>query len=106
MYICICACRLAKQVSVYYEEVHRLLMVQPLASHFDKSWTAHVAVKLSLYDLEAQMQSAEALHADDDIAPEIARLRVSEDLLDGGGMLLPLPRLGCSVKLYLVALLS
>lgn len=72
------ACRLAKQVSVFYEEVHRLLTSAPLASHFDKSWTAHVAVKTSLYDVESQLQNAEALHADDEIASEIARLQVGE----------------------------
>jgi len=70
-------CRLTKQVSAFYSEVLRLLNSPPLNQHFDKSWTAHVQVKETLYDVESQLQQAAQLHKDDDIAPEIARLKVS-----------------------------
>lgn len=67
--------RLTKQVSAFYSEVLRLLNSPPLNQHFDKSWTAHVQVKETLYDVESQLQQAAQLHKDDDIAPEIARLK-------------------------------
>ena len=70
-------CRLTKQVSAFYSEVLRLLNSPPLNQHFDKSWTAHVQVKETLYDVESQLQQAAQLHKDDDIAPEIARLKVT-----------------------------
>ena len=69
-------CRLTKQVSAFYDDVLRLLTNPPLNQHFDKSWTSHVQVKTTLYDVESQLQQAAQLHKDDDIAPEIARLKV------------------------------
>ena len=69
-------CRLAKQVSVLYEDVLRLLNCDPLRSHFDRSWTAHVQVKTTLYDVESQLQMGSQLHKDDEIGAEIARLKV------------------------------
>ena len=63
-------------MSAFYSEVLRLLNSPPLNQHFDKSWTAHVQVKETLYDVESQLQQAAQLHKDDDIAPEIARLKV------------------------------
>lgn len=68
--------RLTKQVSAFYDDVMRLLSAAPLSQHFDKSWTSHVQVKATLYDVESQLQQAAQLHKDDDIAPEIARLKV------------------------------
>ena len=64
-------------MSAFYSEVLRLLNSPPLNQHFDKSWTAHVQVKETLYDVESQLQQAAQLHKDDDIAPEIARLKVN-----------------------------
>ena len=69
-------CRLAKQVSVLYEDVLRLLSCDPLRSHFDRSWTAHVQVKATLYEVESQLQMGVQLHKDDEIGAEIARLKV------------------------------
>lgn len=69
-------CRLTKQVSAFYDDVLRLLSNAPLNAHFDKSWTSHVQVKATLYDVESQIQQSAQLHKDDDIAPEIARLKV------------------------------
>lgn len=73
--------RLTKQVSAFYDDVMRLLSAAPLSQHFDKSWTSHVQVKATLYDVESQLQQAAQLHKDDDIAPEIARLKVRMCLL-------------------------
>ena len=70
------SCRLGKQASLFYEEVQRCLFAPPLASHFDKSWTAHASVKAAVYDTEAQLQSAADLHSKDEIALEICRLQV------------------------------
>lgn len=67
--------RLTKQVSAFYDDVLRLLSSPPLNAHFDKSWTSHVQVKATLYDVESQIQQSAQLHKDDDIAPEIARLK-------------------------------
>ena len=74
-------CRLTKQVSAFYDDVLRLLSAAPLSQHFDKSWTSHVQVKATLYDVESQLQQAAQLHKDDDIAPEIARLKVTPALV-------------------------
>ena len=67
--------RLAAGAAALYSEVGRALACQPLASHFDKSWSVHASVKAALYLGEAGAAAAAALHAADDIAPEIARLR-------------------------------
>ena len=48
----------------------------PLASHLDKSWTAHAAAKAGMYEAQAILESGNAFHAEDAIASEIARLRV------------------------------
>jgi hypothetical protein len=71
-----CQSRLTQQAAMYYDEVQKELQKPPLSQHFDKSWTAHVSVKSALYYVEAQLQSGIALHAQDEIAPEIARLKV------------------------------
>lgn len=67
--------RLAAGAASLYSEVGRALACQPLASHFDKSWAVHASVKAALYLGEAGAAAAAALHAADDVAPEIARLR-------------------------------
>eukprot|EP00891_Asterochloris_glomerata_P000589 jgi/Astpho2/589/e_gw1.00013.8.1_t len=73
--------RLAKQVSVLYEDVLRLLSCDPLRSHFDRSWTAHVQVKATLYEVESQLQMGVQLHKDDEIGQEIARLKEAHRML-------------------------
>ncbi|CAK0747325.1 hypothetical protein CVIRNUC_001757 [Coccomyxa viridis] len=70
--------RLTRQVSAFYDEVLRCLSVFPLNQHFDRSWTAHVAVKSALYEAESQMQAAAALHLDDDVHIEITRLKEAQ----------------------------
>lgn len=63
-------------MGLLYGEVAAALASPPLSSHFDKSWSGHVGVKAALYDVQALADSGAALHADDNIAAEIARLRV------------------------------
>ncbi len=63
-------------MSAFYDEVLRCLSVFPLNQHFDRSWTAHVAVKSAMYEAESQMQAAAALHLEDDVHIEITRLKV------------------------------
>lgn len=63
-------------MSRFYDDVLQLLSNAPLNAHFDKSWTSHVQVKATLYDVESQIQQSAQLHKDDDIAPEITRLKV------------------------------
>lgn len=48
----------------------------PLSSHLDKSWAAHATAKAGLYEAQALLESGNAFHAEDNIASEIARLRV------------------------------
>ena len=79
-------CRLTRQVSAFYDEVLRCLSVFPLNQHFDRSWTAHVAVKSALYEAESQMQAAAALHLDDDVHIEITRLKVRYFCIIAAGM--------------------
>lgn len=68
--------RIAKQVGTLYSEVAASMLCAPLATHFDRSWSGHVGVKAALYEVQALLDSAAALHADDKIGAEIARLKV------------------------------
>lgn len=69
-------CRLAKQVAAYYQEVKAMLGGAPLTSHLDRSWYIHISVKAGLYEAETQAQAAAGLHAEQEVAPEIARIKV------------------------------
>ena len=71
-----CACRLAKQVNLFYGEVLRYLGQPPLNAHFDKSWTAHVSVKAMLYDAEAWIQQGAHHGKETEANIQIACLRV------------------------------
>lgn len=68
--------RVAKQAADLYNEVVAALAQPPLASHLDKTWGTHVAVKVALYEAQAALCSGDAFRADDQIASEIARLKV------------------------------
>lgn len=61
---------------MYYGDVASVLPQYPLSQHFDRSWTAHVSVKASLYEAESQMQAAAAQRAEDNVNVEITRLKV------------------------------
>lgn len=49
-------CRIAKQVSIFYNDVSRALDRAPLNTHFDKSWPTHTTAKTQLYEAEALIQ--------------------------------------------------
>lgn len=73
--------RLAKQVALFYDDTSRLLSSKPLSDHFDRSWQAHAAVKSLLFHLEADLQNAAHLRAEDflkGVANEIAQLKASK----------------------------
>ena len=82
IYICsnmltsLVCCRLAKQVAIYYGEIRSMLSQPPLNQHFDKSWLCHTGVKATLYEAEVQNQAAMALHAEQEIGSETARIKV------------------------------
>lgn len=57
-------------------DVLAALKQPPLAAHLDKSWTAHITAKAGMCEAQAIMESGSAFHAEDQIASEIARLRV------------------------------
>ena len=65
---------------MYYDDVASVLPHYPLSQHFDRSWTAHVAVKAGLYEAESQMQAAAAQRAEDNVNVEITRLKVLSHL--------------------------
>ncbi|CAL8461578.1 g1109 [Coccomyxa elongata] len=73
--------RLSRQVSMYYDDVASVLPHYPLSQHFDRSWTAHVAVKAALYEAESQMQAAAAQRAEDNVNVEITRLKEAQKAL-------------------------
>lgn len=68
--------RIAKQAAALYADVLSALGQPPLAAHLDKSWTAHATAKAGMYEAQAILESGNAFHAEDQIASEIARLRV------------------------------
>ena len=63
-------------MSLLYSEVAAALAAPPLSAHFDRSWGNHIGVKAGVYEAQATLEAAAALHADDKIGAEIARLRV------------------------------
>ena len=63
-------------MAVYYGEIRVLLSSHPLNQHFDKTWLSHTGVKAILYEAEVQNQAAIALHAEQEIGPETARIKV------------------------------
>ena len=67
--------RLAKQVAAFYQDVRGMLSGLPLSQHFDRSWYSHATVKATLYEAETQSQAAIGLHAEQEVAPEISRIK-------------------------------
>jgi BRO1-like domain len=74
-------CRIAKQAAALYTDVLSALQQPPLASHLDKSWTAHAIAKAGMYEAQAILESANAFRTEDHIASEIARLRVHANIV-------------------------
>lgn len=73
--------KIARQVGLYYEETHAALILPPLNQHFDRAWLAHVQLKAAQFHGEACYRLALDLHEKEDIAEEIARLKVAANSL-------------------------
>ncbi|GAB2296989.1 bck1-like resistance to osmotic shock [Dionaea muscipula] len=71
----VCA-KISKQVGIYYEEALAALNVGPLNQHFDRTWITHVQLKAALFNAEACYRYSLELHEKEEIAEEIARLKI------------------------------
>ncbi|KAI9115780.1 hypothetical protein K1719_013449 [Acacia pycnantha] len=71
----------ASSLGLYYEEALAALKVAPLNQHFDKSWLAHVQLKATLFFREACYRYGLKLHEKEEIAEEIARLKIGVNAL-------------------------
>ncbi|TVU02382.1 hypothetical protein EJB05_52116, partial [Eragrostis curvula] len=68
--------KVARQVGIYYEEAYAALSAPPLSQHFDKSWVAHVQLKAAQFYADACYRYSLDLHEKEEIAEEIARLKI------------------------------
>ncbi|XP_065007934.1 vacuolar-sorting protein BRO1-like [Musa acuminata AAA Group] len=68
--------KVARQVGVYYEEAYAALNASPLNQHFDRTWISHVQLKAAQFYAEACYRYSLELHEKEEIAEEIARLRI------------------------------
>lgn len=67
--------KVARQVSLYYEEAYGALNLPPLNQHFDRTWIAHVQLKAAQFNAESCYRLSLELHEKEEIAEEIARLK-------------------------------
>ncbi|RWV82590.1 hypothetical protein GW17_00055898, partial [Ensete ventricosum] len=63
-------------VGVYYEEAYAALNASPLNQHFDWTWISHVQLKAAQFYAEACYRYSLELNEKEEIAEEIARLRI------------------------------
>ncbi|KAI5065951.1 hypothetical protein GOP47_0018575 [Adiantum capillus-veneris] len=73
--------KVARQVGLYYEETHAALLLPPLSQQFEKAWVAHVQLKAAQFQGEACYRASLDLHEKENIAEEIARLKVAATAL-------------------------
>ncbi|PKA50016.1 hypothetical protein AXF42_Ash017555 [Apostasia shenzhenica] len=73
--------KVARQVGLFYEEAHAALNVAPLNLHFDRTWISHVQLKAAQFYSEACYRCSLELHEKEDIAEEIARLKIGINAL-------------------------
>ncbi|XP_051188501.1 vacuolar-sorting protein BRO1 [Lolium perenne] len=73
--------KVARQVGVYYEEAYAALCAPPLSQHFDKTWVSHVQLKAAQFYADACYRCALDLHEKEEIAQEIARLKIGMSAL-------------------------
>ncbi|CAM0956645.1 unnamed protein product [Alopecurus aequalis] len=73
--------KVARQVGVYYEEAYAALCAPPLSQHFDKTWVSHVQLKAAQFYADACYRCSLDLHQQEEIAQEIARLRIGMSAL-------------------------
>eukprot|EP00250_Pteridium_aquilinum_P010073 c19135_g1_i1 orf=271-2889(+) len=73
--------KVARQVGLFYEETYAALLFPPLSQHFDKAWVAHVQLKAVQFHGEACYRISLDLHEKENIAEEIARLKLAASAL-------------------------
>ncbi|CAL4934144.1 unnamed protein product [Urochloa decumbens] len=73
--------KVARQVGIFYEEAYAALSAPPLSQHFDKSWVSHVQLKAAQFYADACYRYSLDLHEKEEIAEEIARLKIGMSAL-------------------------
>ncbi|EHA8588200.1 Vacuolar-sorting protein BRO1 [Cocos nucifera] len=68
--------KVARQVGLYYEEAYAAITGPPLNQHFDRTWVSHVQLKAAQFYAEACYRYSLELHEKEEIAEEIARLKI------------------------------
>ncbi|XP_008776264.2 vacuolar-sorting protein BRO1-like [Phoenix dactylifera] len=68
--------KVARQVGLYYEEAYAALNASPLNQYFDRTWVSHVQLKAAQFYAEACFRYSLELHDKEEIAEEIARLKI------------------------------
>ncbi|BAF26864.2 Os10g0495300, partial [Oryza sativa Japonica Group] len=68
--------KVARQVGIFYEEAYAALSAAPLSQHFDKTWVSHVQLKAAQFYADACYRCSLDLHEKEEIAQEIARLKI------------------------------
>ncbi|KAH6827801.1 Endosomal targeting BRO1-like domain-containing protein [Perilla frutescens var. hirtella] len=76
----VCA-KISRQVGLFYEEALAALTVSPLSHHFDKAWISHVQLKAAMFHGEACYRYSLELHGKEEIAEEIARIKIGVNVL-------------------------
>lgn len=69
------------QVGLFYEEAYATLNAAPLNQHFDRTWISHIQFKAAQFYAEACYRCSLELHGKEEIAEEIARLKIGIDAL-------------------------
>ncbi|KAI4962827.1 hypothetical protein ZWY2020_025270 [Hordeum vulgare] len=73
--------KVARQVGVFYEEAYAALCAPPLSQHFDRTWVSHVQLKAAQFYADACYRFSLDLHQQEEIAQEIARLKIGMNAL-------------------------
>ncbi|KAG2537258.1 hypothetical protein PVAP13_9NG257400 [Panicum virgatum] len=73
--------KVARQVGIFYEEAYAALSAPPLSQHFDKTWVSHVQLKAAQFYADACYRYSLDLHEKEEIAEEIARLKIGMSAL-------------------------
>ncbi|XP_042036599.1 vacuolar-sorting protein BRO1-like [Salvia splendens] len=71
----VCA-KISRQVGLFYEDALAALTVTPLSQHFEKGWISHVQLKAAMFHGEACYRYSLELHGKEEIAEEIARVKI------------------------------
>ncbi|XP_062205317.1 vacuolar-sorting protein BRO1-like [Phragmites australis] len=68
--------KVARQVGIFYEEAYAALSAPSLSQHFDKTWVSHIQLKAAQFYADACYRYSLDLHEKEEIAEEIARLKI------------------------------